>query len=228
MSITRRSVLCGLAGALAAALLPLGAAAAQSTATAPSTVLQTGRFIGNVVAQWGENGRDMILTQPFEFIDPDGSRWPVPAGAQVNGASIPKIFWSVIGGPFEGLYRNASVVHDYYCGTQNRSYKEVHKVFYDAMIASGVDHATAWLMFQAVNRFGPRWSDAPPSVGSCPAEANGGPASGCTRGFAARSLKAAKPAKVDKDALESFLTDVQGKANADDIAKLRNEISKLD
>jgi Protein of unknown function (DUF1353) len=39
----------------------------------------------------------------------------VPAGAIVGGASIPQVFWSIIGGPFEDKYREASVIHDYYC-----------------------------------------------------------------------------------------------------------------
>src|SRR5712692_9140850 len=30
-------------------------------------------------------------------------------------ASIPRAFWSVIGGPLEGQYRNASVFHDVAC-----------------------------------------------------------------------------------------------------------------
>jgi hypothetical protein len=199
--------------------LPAGAA----------TAAKTGRFVGSVVAQWAENGRDMVLMQPFEFIGPDGQSWPVPAGATVNGASIPKVFWSVIGGPFEGLYRNASVVHDYYCGTRSRPYRQVHKVFYDAMMASGVDHSTAWLMFEAVDRFGPRWVDAAPGGGGGCSVGSQGDAVPCTRGLARRAAPAPKPsaAKIRKDDLEAFLTEVQGKANPKDVAKLRKEIKNL-
>ncbi len=213
MSVTRRHVLRGLAAAPLAAMLPAGMAAAES-----------GHFVGSVVAQWGDNGLDMTLIQPFEFIGPDGQSWPVPAGARVDGASIPRVFWSLIGGPFEGLYRNASVVHDYYCDVKVRSYQAVHKAFYEAMVASGVDPAKAWLMFQAVNRFGPRWADAAPSGEPCGPTGQGNDFRPCMRGFAARAP--AQP-KVDKFELESFLADVEDKANPSDVAKLRQAIDKL-
>ena len=85
--------------------------------------------------------------------------WPVPPGTVVDGASIPDIFWSVIGGPFEGVYRGPSVVHDFYCGSRIRPCPDVHRVFYDAMLTAGVSKKRAWLMYQAVFRFGPQWKD---------------------------------------------------------------------
>jgi hypothetical protein len=83
----------------------------------------------------------------------------VPAGAEIDGASIPKVFWSIVGGPYTGLYRNASVIHDYYCDVRTRPWKEVHRMFYDAMLASGVDKMKAKLMYLAVRFGGPRWDD---------------------------------------------------------------------
>ena len=41
--------------------------------------------------------------------------WTAPKGAKVDGASIPQLFWTPIGGPFEGKYRYASVIHDTEC-----------------------------------------------------------------------------------------------------------------
>lgn len=35
------------------------------------------------------------------------------------------LFWSFIGGPFEGKYRNASVVHDFLCKVQKRPWRSV-------------------------------------------------------------------------------------------------------
>jgi hypothetical protein len=222
MSATRRSVLRGLAAIAAAAASP-----AALAATAPPAPTTRGHFVGTVIAQWGDDGLDMVLMQPFEFVGPDGQRWPVPAGARVNGASIPRVFWSVIGGPFDGLYRNASVVHDYYCGVQSRSYKAVHKVFYDAMIASGVGPSTAWLMFEAVNRFGPRWADLPAGGGGCGIQTSSGDGPPCTRSIQPRALRAARPKKIEKDDLESFLSEVQSNADPKDVAKLRKEIKNL-
>src|ERR1035441_4686270 len=45
-------------------------------------------------------------------IDPDGLEWKAPKGLVTDGASIPQIAWTPVGGPFEGLYRLAAVVHD--------------------------------------------------------------------------------------------------------------------
>ncbi len=213
MSLTRRHVIRGLAAIPPLLAFPLRVARAQ-----------IGRFIGAVVTKWDANGRDMTLVERFEFIDPEGQRWPVPAGAVVDGASIPRVFWSVIGGPFEGLYRNASVIHDYYCGVQVRNYEAVHRVFYDAMMASGVESTKAWLMYEAVERFGPRWPDTEPGV---PCSENGEDRSGrpCEGNF---SKSTPVQPVVNKQELESFIAEVKDKADPQDIAKLQEAAKSLD
>ena len=62
----------------------------------------------------------------------------VSKGWIVDGASIPKIAWSIIGSPLSGKYCDASVIHDYHCDVRVRSSDEVHLVFHYAMLASGV------------------------------------------------------------------------------------------
>lgn len=119
--------------------------------------VRVGEYSGTVKAEWLTKTREMKLLEPFAFKGPDCKVWPVPKGAIVDGASIPKIFWSVIGGPFEGRYRDASVVHDYYCKVQSEPSDEVHEMFYNAMLANGVDSIKAGLMFYAVSWYGPRW-----------------------------------------------------------------------
>ena len=116
-----------------------------------------GRFEGEVVASWSENGRDMILRDTFRYVDASNREWTAPAGAVVNGASIPAAFWSVIGGPFEGQYRNASVVHDVGCEEMRESWEDVHRMFYEACRCGGVDDYQAKMMYYAVYHFGPRW-----------------------------------------------------------------------
>ena len=116
-----------------------------------------GRFVGDVVAKWSDNGRDMTLVEPFAYVDPRAVRWDAPAGAVVNGASIPRAFWSLIGGPFEGRFRNASVVHDVACEIRTREWQAVHRMLYEACRCGGVAIATAKTMYYAVWHFGPRW-----------------------------------------------------------------------
>lgn len=116
-----------------------------------------GRFEGHVVARWEDDGRTMTLVEPFAYVDPQAMRWPAPAGAVVNGASIPRAFWSLIGGPFAGEFRNASVVHDVACETRDRPWRAVHRMFYEACRCGGVGAVKAKTMYYAVSHYGPRW-----------------------------------------------------------------------
>jgi hypothetical protein len=125
------------------------------TATAPAQ--KPGQFTGELVLKTLPDGLTMQLVKPFEYIDSQGVTWAVPAGTQIDGASIPRVFWSIIGAPYTGKYREASVIHDHYCSTRSRHWKAVHKVFLDGMVARGVDRIQAQLMYLAVYRFGPRW-----------------------------------------------------------------------
>ncbi len=118
---------------------------------------RAGQFNGDLVLKALPDGRLMELKESFSFTDEKGITWSVPSGTKVDGASIPSVFWSLIGAPFTGKYREASVIHDYYCDTKSRHWKAVHKVFLNGMLARGVDEYQAKLMYLAVYRFGPRW-----------------------------------------------------------------------
>jgi hypothetical protein len=127
--------------------------------SSPQAVAQNayGSFPDPLDLRLSSNGRDAKLLAPFAYIDADGKRWEVPAGTTVDGASIPWPLWSIIGSPWTGRYREASVVHDYYCETKKAPWKVVHRRFYTAMLANGVDEIQAKIMYAAVYRFGPRW-----------------------------------------------------------------------
>lgn len=110
----------------------------------------------------------MALLEPLVFHQTRGQRiWTAPVGTYTDGASIPQIFWSVIGGPFEGKYRDAAVNHDYECCARQHPWQEVHRMFYDGMMARSVEYWRACLMYFAVYFFGPRWPKpaAPPKRG---------------------------------------------------------------
>lgn len=114
---------------------------------------------GDPLVQLLGDGRKVRLLSDLGYSGPDGTHWPVPAGITVDGASIPWPFWSLIGGPFEGRYRNASIVHDHYCVAKTRGWRATHRMFHDAMRCSGVAAVKAKIMYYAVHRFGPRWPD---------------------------------------------------------------------
>jgi hypothetical protein len=116
-----------------------------------------GSFHGDLIVKALSDGRKLQLTHPFAYRDPKGRLWPVPSSTIVDGASIPQTFWSIIGGPFSDKYRDASVIHDYYCERKSRPWRDVHLVFYNAMRARGVPTSKAKIMYAAVYNFGPRW-----------------------------------------------------------------------
>lgn len=143
-----------LATAFILAISALSAQLYASRVLADEIPLQ---FTGRLVAEFLDDGRKVRLLENYTYVDPSGAVWKVPKGTVVDGASIPRPFWSAIGGPFEGKYRNASVVHDFFCATRDRAWKAVHRMFYDAMLESGVERSRAKVMYYAVYYFGPRW-----------------------------------------------------------------------
>lgn len=155
-------------------------------------------FEGEVRTLWlveGEVGDDapdrrMQLLEDFAFVDPNGVRWLAPAGSKIDGASIPRMLWSVAGDPFIGQYRRASVLHDVACDDRTRPSKVVHRMFYDAMIADGTSETQAVEFYTAVRLFGPHWDDPAP-VPAVPKRARG--KAGKAEVKAAKSVRVAKP-----------------------------------
>jgi len=118
-----------------------------------------GNFVGSLKGEFiSASPRPKFrLSHEFRFDDPNGLVWSVPPEQEVDGASIPQAFWSFIGGPFEGEYIKASVIHDYYCDTKTRTEHDTHRSFYYGMRAAGVEKWKAKFMYWAVDTFGPSW-----------------------------------------------------------------------
>ena len=100
----------------------------------------------------------MRILREFSFVDSAGYRWTARPGEVVDGASIPEVLWSkVVGTPFIGDYRRASVVHDVACNRHEKTSREVHRMFYEAMLEDGTSKERALLFYTAVRLFGPQW-----------------------------------------------------------------------
>jgi len=99
----------------------------------------------------------MTLLSELRYTDPAGGIWIAPPGSVVDGASIPRSLWSLMGGPFEGKYRNASVLHDVSYDEHNRPWQDCDRMFYNAMRCSGVGAAEAKTMYYALYKFGHHW-----------------------------------------------------------------------
>jgi Protein of unknown function (DUF1353) len=135
----------------------IAAAALIAGVSAASAESSFGHFIGKFVAAFDDSdGRKVTLQEPYAFVDPEGKEWDVPTGYKTDGASVPAALWAFYP-PFTGNYRQAAVIHDYYCDNEERSWQDTHKVFYYAMRAANVDEQTAKIMYTAVYLFGPRW-----------------------------------------------------------------------
>lgn len=98
-----------------------------------------------------------LLKEDFGYIDPDGLGWQTNKGTKTDGASIPPLLQTFVGSPWEDGYIRAAVIHDWYCDRHVRPFKATHRVFYNALIASGLNAAKAKLIFYAVYTFGPSW-----------------------------------------------------------------------
>ena len=119
-----------------------------------------GTFSGPVRTEWiADNPRDMVVLNELRYTDSKGKVWTARAGSVVNGASIPRPFWHLIGSPFCGRYRRASVIHDVY-SPSNEPWWAVHRVFLEMMETDGVPLIQRNIMFLAVWCFAKRWEVA--------------------------------------------------------------------
>lgn len=116
-----------------------------------------GYYSGFPETRWDPDGRTMTLLNELRYTDPKGTVWTASAGSKVDGASIPKSLWSFMGGPFEGKYRNASVLHDVAYDRHDRPWQECDLMFYNAMRCSGVGAVEAGTMYYSLYRFGRHW-----------------------------------------------------------------------
>lgn len=116
-----------------------------------------GYYSGTIETRWDADGRSMTLLNELRYTDPKGVVWIAPAGSRIDGASIPRALWSFMGGPFEGKYRNGSVLHDVGYDQKNRPAAEVDRMFYNAMRCSGVSALEAKTMYYSLLRFGRHW-----------------------------------------------------------------------
>jgi hypothetical protein len=116
-----------------------------------------GSFPAKPKVELEDDGRDLRLLEDFVYIDSRGKVWSAQKDLIVDGASIPRLFWTITGGPLEGEYRNASIVHDAGCDRMTEPWEEVHAMFYEACRCGGVSDNKAKVLYAAVYHFGPRW-----------------------------------------------------------------------
>lgn len=108
-----------------------------------------------------------LVDDTLTFTDADDREWTAPKGALTDGASVPRFALSVTDGRFAKEFVKAAVLHDAYASDDNkdldqyhqRSWQDVHRMFYDACIADGTSKTKAQIMFAAVWLAGDRWDE---------------------------------------------------------------------
>ncbi len=138
------------------ALVKTTLAQKQRAVKKPSPPVVYGRFEGKLEVELISGGQIKLL-RPFSFVDRYDKRWTAPEGMISDGASIPQWAWSFIGGPFDGDYRDAAVIHDCGCVQRKAPWVEVHRTFLYGLLARNVDPVKSYTMYAAVYHFGPRW-----------------------------------------------------------------------
>ncbi len=192
-----------------------------SPAWAQPAATKFGTFCGSPVVEFENDGRKIKLREDFCFKDDKNRVWQVPKDYVVDGASIPQAFWSFIGGPLDGAYRNASIIHDFFCDRRTHDWREVHLVFYKGMRAAGVGSRKAWVMYQAVNTFGPRWEKKI----EIPKECKPGPdfsAEDCVINSEPVIVTYKNP--LNKDSLDAFLSELRKTGYSQEATELESAV----
>ena len=114
-------------------------------------------FIGDLLLKPDKPPR-YVLMKDFSYKDPKGKIWTTKQGYKTDGASIPRVLWSVIGDPYGGGYIKSAVIHDQACDDRKSTWQDTHRVFFDAMLDAGVSPTKAYILYIAVYNYGPRWS----------------------------------------------------------------------
>ena len=86
----------------------------------------------------------------------------IPEGFTTDGASIPPLFWAMVGHPYSPSSLRAAILHDWMCRERDHRWSStaVHRIFFAALLADGVAFPRAWVMWLATHWFGPSFKGA--------------------------------------------------------------------
>lgn len=101
------------------------------------------------------DGRRFRLIAPFIYVVTFNpyEEVVVPIDFITDLASIPKMFWWIIGSP-NGRYGKPSVIHDNLYAVQIYTRQRSDEIFYDSMQEAKVSFWRRWIMYHAVRTCG--------------------------------------------------------------------------
>ena len=122
------------------------------------------RFVGELKLQRDPNGKPTYTTlSDFSFLDSTGKTWSVPQGFLFTGSSIPRVAWVAISPSGEAAA--AFVLYEYFVIQRNVPSSAVNQMFYEALVAIGVEPLQAKVLYVAVKSFGPSFDVASQKAG---------------------------------------------------------------
>lgn len=156
-----------------------------------------------------EGVRKCRIGAPFKYVDPNGVEWLTTPPDTTDGASIPPWAQPFVGKPFDKAFIKAAVIHDHYCERQVRPWRQTHRVFFDALLESGVTEAKAKLMYYAVYLGGPKWLELMPPK-PCPGSA-GKPCIylDTVRGVTSKSIRVSRSSDYDDPEFKADLKETE-------------------
>ncbi len=100
-------------------------------------------------------GNRLAILREYVSFEYKGKLWEANPGLVYDGASIPRIFWWLIGSPFTGHYREAAVLHDaYYANHRDRTRKQTDKMFKAKMLKDDVSTWKIYVIYTTVRLAG--------------------------------------------------------------------------
>jgi Protein of unknown function (DUF1353) len=118
-----------------------------------------GEFVGNNrTVKTSDDGMSAEVIDGLQYKEEGGRSWRIPSGAIVESRCFSTVLLALIGQPFEGLIKNASLLYNYFCLNQTRARDDVNGMFREAMLASGIQEGEVNVLYNAVVRFGPNWN----------------------------------------------------------------------
>ena len=114
------------------------------------------KFTKPIIVELLPGGRKVRVVESFSYDigKKGGTTIEVPVGFVSDGASIPKIFWFIVGSPLTGKYRGAAILHDYLYYSTRYPRKRCDEIFLEAMTVLKVNKVKRTIIFWAVRIFG--------------------------------------------------------------------------
>ena len=119
-----------------------------------------GTFEGRVVAERLDDPffPAMRLKEELLFRQAGGDTWVVPAGATLDGRSMPKLFVSLIGDPLKSGFLKSAVTYDYAVKAKARRWNDAQRMFVEGSVVEGARELDAKVMYLLLQATGSRWA----------------------------------------------------------------------